>query len=100
MAVVSASEGELLNRFWPRYRRLTILRAIGVQLVICILVVGVVLALYPKPPIDAWIVMILLSIISLVLTVIVTNLAMRPLKDLSSALVHVSGEPTAQVPPN
>lgn len=100
MAVNSASEAELLNRFWPRYKRVTMVRALLVQLVVCLLVIGVVLALYPKPTFDAWIVMILLSIISLVLTMIVTSMAMRPLKDLASALVHVSGEPTAQTPPN
>lgn len=100
MAVDSASEAELLNRFWPRYRRIVILRAIVAQTLVCVLVIGVVLALYPAPTIDAWIVIFILSVISYILTLTVTNLSMRPLKDLSSALVHVSGEPSAQTPPN
>jgi signal transduction histidine kinase len=100
VAVNDASESELLNRFWPRYRKLTLLRAIGTQLVVCLLVVGVILALYPQPTVDAWIVIVLLSAISLVLTFMVTVMAMRPVKDLSSALVHVSGEHSATVPPN
>ncbi|MES2876475.1 MAG: ATP-binding protein [Patescibacteria group bacterium] len=100
MAVESASEAELLNRFWPRYRRLTLLRALGTQVFVCALVVGIVLALYPQPSIDAWIMIVIISTISLVLTLIVTLMSMRPIKDLSSALVHVSGEPSATTPPN
>jgi len=97
---VNASEAELLNRFWPRYRRLTLLRAIGAQSVICLLTVGVVLIIYPQPSIDAIALIILLTVISFVLTLIVTQMAMRPLKDLSMALVHVSGEPSSAPAPN
>lgn len=100
MAVKSASEGELLNRFWPRYKRIVLVRAFLAQAVICALVVGVILALYPNPNIDAWAVIVILSAMSFVLTLITTTLSMRPLKDLSSALVHVSGEPSSQTPPN
>lgn len=95
-----ASESEQLNRFWPRYRKITLLRAFGTQTIICLLVVGVILALYPQPTMDAWIVITIISAISFVLTFIVTVMAMRPVKDLSSALVHVSGEHSATVPPN
>ena len=100
MAVKSASESEILNRFWPRHRRIVLLRAIITQLIICGLVIGVILALYPQPTLDAWVVMFILSTLSVVLTILITNLSLRPLKDLSSALVHVSGEPTASTPPN
>ena len=100
MAVTNAAEAELLNRFWPRYKRVTMFRALSLQLLVCLIVIAIILVLYPNPPLDAWIVMIIVSVMSLVLTLIVTTLTMRPLKDLSSALVHVSGEPTAQTPPN
>ena len=100
MAVTTDAEGEQLNRFWPRYRRIAFGRAIGVQLLVCVLVIAVVLSLYPQPSVDAWIVIVLLSAISLVLASIVTAMTIRPLKDLSSALVHVSGEPSATTPPN
>lgn len=100
MAVRNASEDELLNRFWPRYRRLTILRALLSQLVICLLVVGVILVLYPQPTMDAWSVIVILSGIAFALTFSVTLMAMRPVKDLSSALVYVSGEASSQTPPN
>ncbi len=100
MAVKSASDGELLNRFWPRYRRLTILRTASCQLVITALVIGVVLVLYPQPSLDAWIMIIILSTVAFTLTMTVTLISMRPVKDLSSALVHVSGEATGQTPPN
>ena len=100
MAVKNAADGELLNRFWPRYRRLTLLRAVLSQAVIFLLVVGVILALYPQPPLDAWTMIFTLGAISFVLNLTVTIMAMRPVKDLSSALVHVSGEASSQIPPN
>lgn len=100
MAVESASEAELLNRFWPRYRRLTIVRAVVSQLVVYAIVIGVVLALYPNPSLDAWIMIVIISVVAFTLTMIVTIVSMRPVKDLSSALVHVSGEATGQTPPN
>ncbi len=97
---VNASESELLNRFWPRYRRLTFIRAIGAQLIVITLAVGVVLVLYPQPSVDAIIMIAILSTVALVLTLIVTSMSIRPLKDLSTALVHVSGEPNAGPAPN
>ncbi|MBC7512670.1 HAMP domain-containing histidine kinase [Candidatus Saccharibacteria bacterium] len=100
MAVKSASDGELLNRFWPRYRRLTLLRATSIQLAITAIVIAVVLALYPQPSIDAWIMITILSALAFTLTMTVTLISMRAVKDLSSALVHVSGEASGQTPPN
>ncbi len=100
MAVKSAAEGELLNRFWPRYRRVTMTRAVLAQLTVCVAIVAIVLTLYPDLPLDAWALVVVMSAASLALTVIITLLAMRPLKDLSSALVHIAGEPTGLTPPN
>lgn len=100
MAVKNAAEDELLNRFWPRYRRVTMLRAVVTQLTICAVVIAILLTLYPQLPLDAWILVFIVGASSLVLTIIVTLLAMRPVKDLASALVHISGEPTALTPPN
>lgn len=94
------AEDEHLNRFWPRYRKHTLVRAIGFQLAICVIAIGVVLMLYPNPPLDAWIVIGVLVSMALVSTLIATVLAMRPVKELSSALVHVSGEPSNLTPPN
>ena len=97
---VNASESELLNRFWPRYRRVTLLRALGAQFIICTLAIGVVFVLYPQPSPDAIVMIVILTIIAFVLTLIVTTMSMRPLKDLSTALVHVSGEPSSTPAPN
>lgn len=94
------AEDEHLNRFWPRYRKHTLIRAIGLQLLICAIAVSVVLMLYPNPPLDAWIVIIILITMALVSTLIATVMAMRPVKELSSALVHVSGEPSNLPAPN
>lgn len=95
-----AAEGEQLNRFWPHYKRRALVRAVLVQLFICLLVVAVVLVLYPDPPVGAWIVMFILSAMAITSTVAVTLATMRPTKDLSSALVHVAGEASASTPPN
>ena len=94
------AEDEQLNRFWPRYRKHTLVRAISLQVSICLVVLGVVLILYPSPAIDAWIVIGILSAMAIISTLITTNIAMRPVKELSSALVHISGEPTDLTPPN
>lgn len=95
-----AAESEQLHLFWPRHRRMTLLRAMTVQSFIIALVIGVIVVLYPNPPIGAWIVISILTVMALLGTWVVTLMAMRPVKDLSSALVHVSGELSAQVPPN
>lgn len=95
-----AAESEQLHLFWPRHRRITLWRAMTVQTVIIALVIGVIVILYPNPPIGAWIVIGILTILALLGTWVVTLMAMRPIQDLSSALVHVSGELSAQVPPN
>lgn len=97
---VNPSEAEQLNKFWPRYRKKTLVKAMGAQLVICLLVIGVILTLYPNPPLGAWVVIFVLSAMAFVLNFMVTVTSMRPLKDLSSALVHVSGERSATTPPN
>ncbi len=94
------AENEQLNRFWPRYRRHTLTRALGLQFAMCLVTIGVVLMLYPEPPIGAWIVISILSIMGLVSTLITTMIAMRPVRELSSAMVHVSGEPSNLTPPN
>ena len=91
---------EHLNRFWPRYHKHTLTRAVIFQLAICAIAISVVLMLYPEPPIGAWLVMGILSTMALVSTLITTSIAMRPVKELSGALVHVSGEPSDQITPN
>jgi signal transduction histidine kinase len=94
------AEEEQLNRFWPRYRKITLIRAIGLQIAICAVTIGVILILYPDPPFGAWIVIMILSTMAIVSTLIATGVAMRPVKDLSSALVYISGEPNNLTPPN
>lgn len=94
------AEAEQLNRFWPSYRRKTLMKAVGAQLVFIALTIGIIFMLYPSAPIGAWIVAFILSAIAITLTIAVTVTSMRPLKDLSSALVHVSGERSAYTPPN
>lgn len=94
------AEDEQLNRFWPRYKKHTLTRAIVLQVLICLVATGVVLVLYPNPTIDAWIVIATLSAMAITATLISTNIAMKPVRELSSALVHVSGEHTNLRPPN
>ncbi len=100
MAVNIPSEAELVNRFWPRYKRLTILRAIGVQVIVSLLGISIILALFPHPRLDAWIIIAIFITISTVLSLAATFMAMKPVKELSNALVHISGEPSSQIPPN
>lgn len=94
------AEDEQLNRFWYRYKKHTLSRSIVLQLMVCAVTIGIILTLYPQPTIDAWIVIGLVTAIAIVSTIVSTSIAMRPVKDLSSALVHISGEPTDLTPPN
>lgn len=94
------AEDEQLNRFWPRYKKYTLTRAITLQILICLIATGVILVLYPNLTVDAWIVIVTLSGMAVATTLISTTIAMKPVRELSSALVHVSGEPTNLTPPN
>jgi signal transduction histidine kinase len=93
-------EDELLNRFWPNYHQRALFVAMASQVVVILLVIFIVLLLYPSPSAEAWAMMMVVAFIMLVLAALVTNNLLRPLKDLSAALVQTAGERSSTLPPN
>lgn len=97
---VKKAESEQLNRFWPKHRRSILLKAIATQVFIGILATAAMVSLYPNMPISGWGLLVVLTIVALAANFIVILSAMRPLKDISSALVHIAGERSPIAPPN
>ena len=103
MAVNNASHQapDMVRDYWPRFKKrailLTIIMQVAVTLVIgCALIAGGVLT----TSIVFWITMVAVLATTIGVNVILFNQLMLPFKDLTSALTHVSGEPTAVTPPN
>lgn len=94
------AEAQLLNRFWPNYHQRALFLAMASQVIVILLVILIVLVFYPSPSVQAWAMMMVVAFIVLITSAIVTNTLLRPLRDLSAALVHAAGERSAVPPPN
>lgn len=94
------AESEQLNRFWPTHRRKILLRAIITQAFIGIIATAAMVSLYPNMPTSGWGLLVVLTIVALIMNFAVVLGAMRPLRDISSALVHIAGERSPIAPPN
>ena len=94
-----SAEAEQLNRFWPYYHRHAWKMLMGSQLVISLFFTGAVLPLWPFP-IEMVAVFISINLIAFVLMSLLLDRLLRPLKDISEALVHVSGELSKDAAPN
>jgi signal transduction histidine kinase len=91
----------MVRDYWPRFKKrsilLTILMQVAVTIVIgCALIAGGVLT----TSISFWIILIAIFATTIGVNVILLTQLMLPFKDLTSALTHVSGEPTNVTPPN
>lgn len=91
----------VVRAYYPRYRRraiaLTILMQIASTLAIgcALLVAGVLL-----PTVSFWVTIIAIIATSVGINILLVSQLLIPLKDLTSALTHISGEPTVIPPPN
>ena len=91
----------MIRDYWPRYRQrglwITILMQIAATLAVgcALLTAGVV-------GIDTtfWIILFTVATASIGVNLTLFNLLSTPLKDLTSVLTHISGEPTVITPPN
>lgn len=91
----------MIREYWPRYRKkavfLTIIMQIAATLAIGgALIVGGVVSL----SISFWITLFAVLAASIGLNVVLLFQLITPLKDITSALTHISGEPTIVTPPN
>lgn len=91
----------MVRAYWPRYRREAWTMTILVQLTIvtAIALALMIAGLHPTTPIFL-IVIVSVALLTIALNLMLTNIVLAPLRDLSAALTHVSGEPTNVTPPN
>lgn len=89
-----------VSQFWPYYRKQAIVRITITQLVLISIAVGAVLIIDQRPSLLIWAVVLLSSLTSIAINITVMLMIMRPVRELSNALTHISGEPTATTPPN
>ena len=91
----------MIRDYWPRYQKKAIGITILMQLVgtlaigCALLASGVV-----EPSLEFAIILIAIIAGSLGINILLITQLLTPLKDLTSALTHISGEPTTVTPPN
>jgi two-component system phosphate regulon sensor histidine kinase PhoR/two-component system sensor histidine kinase VicK len=91
----------MIRDYWPRFHHnaifITILMQVAGTLAIgCALIVTNVV----QPTTPFWITLIAILAGSIGINLVLINLLLTPLKDLTSALTHISGEPSQVTPPN
>jgi two-component system phosphate regulon sensor histidine kinase PhoR/two-component system sensor histidine kinase VicK len=101
MAVEPAKQPAMVRDYWPRHRRRSTFITIIMQ-VAATMAVGGALAVTGTVELTPlfWVIIIAVLTTSIGVNIMLTTLIMQPLKDLTSALTHVSGEPTVVTPPN
>jgi two-component system phosphate regulon sensor histidine kinase PhoR/two-component system sensor histidine kinase VicK len=101
MAVEKAKRPSMVRDYWPRYRRRSIFITIILQIA-ATSAVGGALAVTGVVNITPlfWVIIIAVLTTSVGVNIMLMTILMQPLKDLTSALTHISGEPTIVTPPN
>lgn len=101
MAIKPFEHPSMVREYWPRYRRFALLFTIGMQLVLTLVIgLSLLFADIDIANIKFWIIMVAVISASIGVNVILIHQLLRPLKDLTAALTHASGEPTDIIPPN
>ena len=92
----------MIKDFWPRYKRKVYLGAIGMGLLLTVIVLLAVISTTGLPrDITGYIAFIVAVVTgSISLNIILVYLVTIPLKNLTDALTHLSGEPSTVTPPN
>lgn len=98
---VTPKRPSMIRDYWPRYRKQAIIITILMQL-FATLAVGLALLVSgaAQPTIGFWIMLLAVITTSVGVNIALVSLLLTPLKDLTSALTHISGEPTIVTPPN
>jgi signal transduction histidine kinase len=93
---------QLVNDFWPRFKRGAVVLIILLQLLILIAVAALLssFGFFENEPLAFIGTLVAQSILGVVASLIIYHFVARPVKHLLAALVHVAGEPTSTTPPN
>jgi signal transduction histidine kinase len=96
-----AEQPAMIRDYWPRFHKYTIVLTVLTQIV-ATLAIGCALIASGVTDVSApfWITLIAIFAACVGLNILLVNQLMTPLRDLTSALTHVSGEPTITTPPN
>jgi signal transduction histidine kinase len=101
MAVEEQKRPPMIRDFWPRYKNKAVILTVVMQIastvaIGCALIASDVVAL----SVSFWITLFAILAASIGLNVVLLFQLITPLKDITSALTHISGEPTIVTPPN
>ena len=101
MAVEPAKAPAMVRNYWPRYRRRSIIITIAMSIASTLAVGG---ALTVTGVIEVnllfWVIMLAILSTTIGMNILLITQLSLPLKDVTSALTHASGEPTIVTPPN
>lgn len=100
MAVKKAS-APMIRDYFPRFRRYAIGVTILMQIAGTLAIGCALLASGVTLPSNAfWITLFAVIVGSVGINLLLTNMLLTPLRDLTNALTHISGEPSTVTPPN
>lgn len=102
MAVEKVKKPAMVREYWPRYRKRAVALTIVMQIAATFAIGGALIVggVVPLTSIAFWITLFAVLAASIGLNIVLLFQLMTPLKDLTSALTHISGEPTLVTPPN
>jgi two-component system phosphate regulon sensor histidine kinase PhoR/two-component system sensor histidine kinase VicK len=91
----------MVRDYWPRYKKKAVILTVIMQIAVTIaiggaLIVGDVVTF----SISFWITLVAVLAASIGLNIVLLFQLLTPLQDVTSALTHISGEPTIVTPPN
>lgn len=101
MAIEPAKQQPRVRDYWPRYRRRMTIITIVMQMALTIAVATAILSanIMTITP-TFWIFVFAIFLTSIGVNLLLLTQVTQPLKDITSALTHASGEPTIVTPPN
>jgi nitrogen fixation/metabolism regulation signal transduction histidine kinase len=105
MAIIKPSQTPrptMVRDYWPRFRKRSLWLTILMQIAVTFVIGGALIAtdVVTTTSVAFWIIMIAILATTVGINVMLFVQLSLPLKDLTSALTHVSGEPTIVTPPN
>jgi len=91
----------MIRDYWPRFRRYSVSLTILMQIVVTLAIgLALIVAGVAIPAPQFWITLIAIFAACVGLNVILVTQLSLPLKDLTSAITHISNEPNQVAPPN
>lgn len=97
----SHKQPAMIRDYWPRFRRHAMFLTILMQIAGTLAIGSALLVTSAVPPTAPfWVTIVAVLAGSIGVNILLVNLLITPLKDLTSALTHISGEPSLVTPPN